>query len=115
MTALISSPLSLRGYPSEKRPSAAIVDSPASIETLGDGDVTVLDDQIRGRAAPLHVPGAHALADEVAFDARLRESLEEGAVEFSSTADLNPAGWSAECRHDARQHRSLSCQSMLVT
>ena len=39
----------------------------------------------------------------MAFDARLRESLEEGAVEFSSTANLNPARRRAECRHDARQ------------
>ena len=88
-TALISSPPSLRGYPSEKRPSARSVPSPLRATRVGDVDVAVLDDDAALAAAPVDVPRAHARGRELALDARRLERVEQHAVERARAAHLD--------------------------
>ena len=56
--ALISSPPSSRGYPSENRPSVRISESPRRTSAVGDVHVALLDDNLRRTGAPQRVRSA---------------------------------------------------------
>ena len=101
MRALISSPPSRRGKPSEKRPSATIEDRAGRTDDVLDVGVAVLDDDRAVGRAPDDVEGAHALAAERPFDARPPEAVGHHAVEAAVAADRNRVGAAAERRHQA--------------
>ena len=68
-----------------------------------DGDVAVLDDDVGRPIAPDDVPGAHALAAEMALHPWRAERLRHHAVELTPPPDIDSAGVGAERVHDARE------------